>query len=65
VQSAGYAIGAALTGLAASVAGLDGGSAEGTVRGFGMVVACGLVPAGLASAIALRHRAWPSAQRDS
>jgi len=59
VQSAGYAIGAALTGLAATTAGLDGSSAEGTVRGFAIVVACGLAPAVLASWVALRRRDWP------
>ena len=57
VQSAGYAVGAALTGLAASQAGLDGASAQSTITGFAWVVACGLVPAGLASWVALRWRA--------
>ncbi len=59
VQSAGYAVGAALTGLAASQAGLDGSSAQATINGFAWVVACGLVPACLASWVALRRRAWP------
>ena len=57
VQSAGYAVGAALTGLAASQAGLDGTSAQSTITGFAWVVACGRVPAGLASWVALRWRA--------
>jgi len=63
VQSAGYAIGAALAGLAASVSGLDGSSAAATVQGFGVVVACGLVPAGLASWVSLRRRDWPQGPR--
>lgn len=59
VQSAGYAIGAALTGLAASAAGLGGGDPDTIVKGFAWVVACGLFPAGLASWLALRTRTWP------
>ncbi len=59
VQSAGYAIGAALTGLAASGAGLAVAAPEAIIRGFAWVVACGLVPAGLASWLALRTRIWP------
>ena len=61
VQSAGYAIGAALTGLAATTAGLDGSSPAATVRGYALVVACGLAPAVLASWVALRRRDWPVA----
>ncbi len=60
VQSAGYAIGAALTGLAASVAGLDGHDPAGLPPAFALVTACGLVPAALASWIALRRHAWPT-----
>ena len=59
VQSAGYALGAALTGLAASQAGLDGASAQSTIAGFAWVVGCGLVPAGVASWVAVRRRDWP------
>jgi len=59
VQSAGYAIGAALTGLAAAVFGLDGATPAGTVAAFAPVVACGLAPALLACAIALARRDWP------
>jgi MFS family permease len=58
VQSAGYAIGAALTGLAASVFGLDGASPGGTVAAFAPVVACGAVPAALAVALGLGRRDW-------
>jgi MFS family permease len=58
VQSAGYAIGAALTGLAASAAGLDGSSPAATVNGYAVVVACGLGPAVLASWMALRRTDW-------
>ncbi len=60
VQSAGYAIGAALTGLAAALAGLDGHDALGLPPAFALVSACGLVPAALASWIALRRRTWPT-----
>ena len=59
VQSAGYAVGAALTGLAASQAGLDGATPAATIAGFAWVVGCGLVPAGVASWVALRRREWP------
>ena len=59
VQSAGYAIGAALTGLAAAAFGLDGSTPSGTVSAFAPVVACGLAPALLACAIALARRDWP------
>jgi len=59
VQSAGYAIGAALAGLAASLAGLDGSSPAATARGFAAVVGCGLVPAMAACWVALRRRDWP------
>lgn len=59
MQSAGYAVGAALAGLAASQAGLDGSSPQATVTGFAWVLACGLIPAGLASWVALRRRDWP------
>ncbi|MCC6716680.1 MAG: MFS transporter [Acetobacteraceae bacterium] len=62
-QSAGYAIGAALAGLAASAAGLDGSTATGTARGYAVVVACGLAPAALAIWVALRRREWPGAGR--
>jgi MFS family permease len=64
VQSAGYAIGAALTGLAASTAGLDGTDPAATVHGFALVVACGIAPAALASWVALRRRDWPTARGD-
>ena len=62
VQSAGYAIGAALTGLAASLAGLDGTSPAALPPAFAVVTACGLVPAAIASWIALRRRTWPASE---
>jgi ABC-type branched-subunit amino acid transport system permease subunit len=62
LQSAGYAIGAALTGLAAAGFGLDGSSAATTLAAFPAVIACGLPPALLAGWIALRRRDWPVRQ---
>lgn len=61
VQSAGYAIGAALTGLAATLAGLDGHAPAALPGAFALVTACGLAPAALASWIALRRSTWPVA----
>ena len=62
VQSAGYAIGAALTGLAASVAGLDGTSPAALPPAFAVVTACGLLPAAVAAWISLGRRAWPASE---